>query len=167
MKVFPAVLFLITFWSLEWEPVLPDSIIHIGKFKPPIHRQRQWFLYKSHRTSFSLQLFQRQETCCVANRRNVENVVLLSGRVTGDQIYVSVRNELSFCVLTDFPIQVDASKTPIWLWTRLWPQYQVRAWDEYLHLFPSMRPLCIPWLRTGGLSKTDSSRRRIVSVPLR
>ncbi|XP_016372414.1 glutamate receptor ionotropic, delta-2-like isoform X1 [Sinocyclocheilus rhinocerous] len=30
MKVFPAVLFLITFWSLEWEPVLPDSIIHIG-----------------------------------------------------------------------------------------------------------------------------------------
>ncbi|KAA0713949.1 Glutamate receptor ionotropic, delta-2 [Triplophysa tibetana] len=31
MKVFPAVLFLITLWSLEWEPVLPDSIIHIGK----------------------------------------------------------------------------------------------------------------------------------------
>nr|XP_055024081.1 glutamate receptor ionotropic, delta-2 isoform X3 [Misgurnus anguillicaudatus] len=30
MKVFPAVLFLITFWSLEWAPVLPDSIIHIG-----------------------------------------------------------------------------------------------------------------------------------------
>ncbi|XP_076859710.1 glutamate receptor ionotropic, delta-2 isoform X1 [Brachyhypopomus gauderio] len=30
MKVFPAVMFLVTFWSLEWEPVLPDSIIHIG-----------------------------------------------------------------------------------------------------------------------------------------
>ncbi|XP_065103259.1 glutamate receptor ionotropic, delta-2 isoform X1 [Paramisgurnus dabryanus] len=30
MKVFPAVLFVITFWSLEWAPVLPDSIIHIG-----------------------------------------------------------------------------------------------------------------------------------------
>uniref|UniRef100_A0A9J8BWG9 Glutamate receptor n=1 Tax=Cyprinus carpio carpio TaxID=630221 RepID=A0A9J8BWG9_CYPCA len=30
MKVFPAVLFLITFWSLEWDPVLPDSIIHIA-----------------------------------------------------------------------------------------------------------------------------------------
>ncbi|XP_052420093.1 glutamate receptor ionotropic, delta-2-like isoform X2 [Carassius gibelio] len=30
MKVSSAVLFLFTFWSLEWEPVLPDSIIHIG-----------------------------------------------------------------------------------------------------------------------------------------
>ncbi|XP_062854391.1 glutamate receptor ionotropic, delta-2 [Trichomycterus rosablanca] len=30
MKVFPAMMFLLTFWSLVWDPVLPDSIIHIG-----------------------------------------------------------------------------------------------------------------------------------------
>ncbi|XP_052317079.1 glutamate receptor ionotropic, delta-2-like [Oncorhynchus keta] len=30
MKVVSAVLFLAIFWSLEWEPVLSDSIIHIG-----------------------------------------------------------------------------------------------------------------------------------------
>ncbi|KAG7332380.1 hypothetical protein KOW79_004214 [Hemibagrus wyckioides] len=30
MKVFTAVMLLLAFWSLEWEPVLADSIIHIG-----------------------------------------------------------------------------------------------------------------------------------------
>ncbi|XP_026855587.2 glutamate receptor ionotropic, delta-2 [Electrophorus electricus] len=30
MEVFPALMFLVTLWSLKWEPVLPDSIIHIG-----------------------------------------------------------------------------------------------------------------------------------------
>lgn len=25
---------LLAFWSLEWEPVLADSIIHIGEFNP-------------------------------------------------------------------------------------------------------------------------------------
>lgn len=32
MKVFPAAMLLLAFWSVEWEPVLPDSIIHIGEF---------------------------------------------------------------------------------------------------------------------------------------
>ncbi|KAM9476091.1 glutamate receptor ionotropic, delta-2 isoform 2-T3 [Clarias gariepinus] len=30
MKVLPPVMLLLAFWSLEWEPVLADSIIHIG-----------------------------------------------------------------------------------------------------------------------------------------
>ncbi|XP_063050285.1 glutamate receptor ionotropic, delta-2 [Engraulis encrasicolus] len=30
MKVFPAVVLLVTIWSQEWEPVIADSIIHIG-----------------------------------------------------------------------------------------------------------------------------------------
>ncbi|KAG5281033.1 hypothetical protein AALO_G00066720 [Alosa alosa] len=30
MKVFPAVVLLVTIWCQEWKPLLADSIIHIG-----------------------------------------------------------------------------------------------------------------------------------------
>lgn len=53
MKVFPAVVILVTIWSQEWKPLHADSIIHIGKLaltltpaSPVGNLLKLWTFYK-------------------------------------------------------------------------------------------------------------------------
>lgn len=62
MKVFPAVVLLVTIWSQEWKPLHADSIIHIGKLAltltpapPSGNLLKLWTFYKLEATQYASQ----------------------------------------------------------------------------------------------------------------